>query len=55
MSLEHINATLEDLYVIEKILIECIASSGFSISSILSFPTRANHLLKGSAFFEGID
>ncbi len=31
------------------------ASSGSSVSSILSYPTRASHNLKGSAFGEGID
>ena len=31
-----------------------IASSGFTISSNLSLPTCANHLLKGSAFGDGI-
>src|SRR5713226_4795503 len=32
-----------------------MASSGFSISSMRSFPTRASHRLKGSAFELGID
>ena len=35
--------------------IRSCASSGFSISLILSEPTFASHNLKGSAFLEGID